>query len=298
MKKIIVLLTFITAVFFVMNSCKKNNINGFPSADGLILGSYIQLDSVINSSLDFSNPAATVSIKVGGYKGKPVSSINIYVATGSNSADTTTWVLIKNVAYSNGLVLIVSTAELSAALAKASPAQVINPGTQYALENQVVTTDGQVYSIGNTPSVYNSFPAYNMAFTWHATAVCAFSASDAAGTYSVVRDDWEDYHLGTLVQVTAGPGANEVSVPIYPGPLGPGVNMVSAVVDVDPVSDIATINAQPTGYYGSVSPGNLATISGSGYVFSCTGYMTFVMNINVPNFGGLYSGYTFTLQKQ
>ncbi len=82
MKKVTVLLTCIAAVFFVMNSCKKSNINGFPSGDGLVLGSYIQLDSVINASLDFSNPAATVSIKVGGYKGQPVSSINIYVATG------------------------------------------------------------------------------------------------------------------------------------------------------------------------------------------------------------------------
>ncbi len=127
--------------------------------------------------------------------------------------------LIKNVAYTNGIVLTVSTAELSAALAKASPAQVINPGTQYSLENEVVTTNGEVYSVGNTPSVYNSFAAYNMAFTWKATAVCAFNSSDAAGTYSVVRDDWADYKLGTLAQVTAGPGANEVSVPIYPGPL-------------------------------------------------------------------------------
>ena len=292
MKKITLIIIGLSFAFFAIHSCKKSDINGFGSGDGLVLGSYVQLDSLINTSLNFSQPTATVSMKLGATVGSPIASINIYVATGSNAADPTGWVLIKNVPYSNGVVLTVSTTELATALAP----NVITPGNNYILQNEVVTKDGRKFSVANTPSTYNSFPAYNMGFSWYATAVCPFVASDAAGTYKVVTDTWVDYKLGTLISVTAGPGANEITMPIYPGPLGPPVQAVPVVVDVDPVTDIATIKSQVTGYYGSVDPGNLTTLTGTGYVFSCAGYITFNMTINIG--GSVYSGYTFTVSKQ
>src|SRR5580698_1592298 len=181
MKKIILSFLGFGLLLLGVNSCKKSFVNG--DAKILVEGSYITLDSIINESLDFSNQAATVSIKVGS-KGSPVASVNIFVATGSYSLDTTGWILIKNVPYSAGVVLSVSTAELSAALAPAS----ILPGNVYVLQNQVVTKDGRTFSVANTPSTYNSFPAYNMALTWGATAVCAFSQAAAVGNYSVVSD--------------------------------------------------------------------------------------------------------------
>lgn len=287
MKKFAITSLGIGLMCLLFQTCTKKPVSGDFSS--LVEGSYITLDSTINSSLDFSNPAATVSIKVGS-KGSTVASVNIFLATGS-AEDTSTWVLIKNVPFSDGVVLSVSTQDIANAL---SP-NTITPGNQYILQNQVVTTDGRKFSVSNTPSTYNSFPAYNMALSWHATAVCAFVAAAAAGTYKVVTDTWVDYSLGSLVPVSAGPGANEVNFIMYPGSQAGGIDQVAVIVDVDPVTDIATIKSQATGYYGAATPPNLVTLTGTGYVFSCTGFMTFNMTINVG--GTPYAGYVFQIQQ-
>ena len=286
-RKIIALLSIV--VFFAagLYSCKKDNING--DKKDLIQGTYLTLKKSINSNLDFSNPAATVSEAVGKY-GLDVQSVNIYVATG-DALDTKTWKLIKNVPFADSTLLVVSTAEIAAALAPAT----IQAGNQYVLQNEAVTKSGDKYSAGNTPTNFTSFPAYNFAFSWNATAICPFSAATSAGSYKVVTDTWVDYSVGAPITVTAGPGANQISYIMYPGPAAGGTNIVPTVVDVDPATGAATVKLQTTGYYGSATPGNLVKVSGSGYVFSCTGAINLKMTINVG--GSDYSGYVWTIKK-
>jgi hypothetical protein len=286
MKKITLIFLGIAIVLLGAYSCKKGNIYG--DSKTLLSGSYITLDSVINEQLDFSNPTATVSIKVGS-KGDPVASVNIFVATGSNALDTTGWVLIKNVPYSDGVVLSVSTAELAAALA---PNPIV-PGTNYALQNQVVTKDGRTFSVSNTPSTYNSFPAYNMALSWNATAVCAFDPVATAGAYKVVTDAWADYTPGDPVTVLAGPGPNQINFLVYPSTAFGGFQQKNMVVDVDPTTGAATIASQQTGFYGSGGPS--AVLSGSGFVFSCTGVID--LNIDIIYGGSDYGPQHFVISK-
>ena len=267
------------------NSCKKDNING--DSKKLIEGSYITLDSTINTNLDFSNSAATVSISVSEY-GSPVASINIYLATGSDRTDTSGWVLIKNVPYTGtGTILTVTTAEIAAALAPDSLA----PGTQYALENEVITKDGRKFSDANTPDSYTSFPAYNFAFNWPATAVCPFNAAETTGNYKVVTDSWDDYSAGDIIAVTADATKNQISFLGYPSTAAGGENQKNTVVNVDPASGSATIAMQATGDYAGTS----AAVEGSGFVFSCTGIITLTMTVF---YGGTpYAGQVLTLQK-
>jgi hypothetical protein len=289
MKRIIISSLGVLLMLVIAVSCKKSDING--DSKNLISGSYITLDSVITENLDFSNASAAVAIKVGS-KGSPVASVDIYVAKDpDNVKDTTKWAKIKNVPYSDGVTLSVTTAELANALAP----DVIEPGTQYVLQNVVNTKDGRKFSVINTPDTYNSFPGYNMAITWKATAVCQFSAATSAGTYKVVTDTWVDYAIGSPINVTAGPGPNQISFIMYPGSQAGGIQQTPTVVDVDPTSGQATIASQFTGYYGSATAGNKVTVTGTGFVFSCTGYATFNMTINVG--GSDYSGYTFAMQK-
>lgn len=287
MKKIISILSGIALLVFGMYSCKKDNING--EASQLVEGSYITLEKVNNANLNFSDPAATVSIDVKEF-GSPVASINIYLATGSNTFDPAGWKLIKNVPYSGVTTLTVSTAEIAAALAPGA----IEPGNKYTLQNEVVTKDGRKFSNANTPTSYQSFPAYNMALNWDATAVCAFDAAASAGTYKVVTDTWVDYNPGDLITVTAGPGANQLSFLTYPSTvIGGSTDNVPTVVDVDPTTGAATIAEQSTGHYN----GGVATkVSGSGFVFSCTGGIN--LTIDVTYGTDLYTGQTFVLQKQ
>ncbi len=268
-------------------SCKKDVING--DAKDLVLGSYLTLQQKINTNLNFSVPTATVSIRTGVY-GSPIASVNIYLATG-DALDSKTWKLIKNVPFTDSATLVVTTAEIAAALAPTT----IQPGNQYVLQNEAVTKDGRKFSAANTPTNFTSFPAYNFAFSWTATAVCPYSQANTVGTYKITTDTWVDYGIGEPIAVAAGPGANQINFQMYPGPGAGGSAIVNTVVDVDPATGTATIKAQKTGYYGANTPGNLVTVSGTGFVFSCTGVITLKVTINVG--GSDYAGYSFALKK-
>jgi hypothetical protein len=271
MKKLTIAFIGFALLMVMAISCKKAAIQGDPN--NFSTGSYLVLDSNINTNLDFSNPAATVSIKVS-KNGSDIASINVYVATGS-ALDTTKWVLIKNVPFTEGVVLSVTTAELAAAL---SPT-IIGPGSQYVLQNQVITTDGRKFSVSNTPQNYTSLAGYNMALSWTATAVCAFTGN-MAGTYQVIEDDWEDWSPGDLVQVTDGPGPNQINLSaVWPNPAyGSIINPLYA--DVTPTG-AATVPAIDLGDYGYV----VSSVSGSGFVFSCTGLISLTIDLYAAGYG-------------
>jgi hypothetical protein len=285
MKKLIITCIGIGIVLLALHSCKKSSING--DSKDLISGSYLTLTKSINGNLDFSNSSATVSIQVGS-KGSPVASVNIYAATGA-ALDSATWKLIKTVAFTEGMTLAVSTAELSKALSPAS----IAPGTQYVLQNEVVTKDGRKFSALNTPTNYTSFPAYNFALSWTATAVCAFTQASSIGTYKVVQDDWADYSAGDLITISAGPDAASIQFLAYPSLAYGGTNRQPWIVKVDAASGAATMATQIIGDYPGVANCKGAA---TGFVFSCTGVIS--LKVDVTYGGTLYAGNQFTLQKQ
>jgi len=286
MKRIIISSLGIFLLFGLIFSCKKNDING--DSKNLIGGSYITLDSVVNSFLDISNATANVSIKIKNTVGEKVESINVYAATG-DPLDTTKWVKIKNVAYSDGVVLTVTTAELSAAFG-ATP---LAAGNSYSIQNEIVTASGRRFSVHNTPSTYNSFPAYNMALTWNATAVCAFNQADAIGTYKVVTDAWADFSAGDQITVSAGPDANSIQFLGYPGPAYAAAGTRQPwIVHVDAATDVATMTDQ---YIGDYDGGPASRATATGLVFSCTGLISLKVNVNYG--GTIYANQKFVLQK-
>ncbi|HVU97496.1 MAG TPA: hypothetical protein VHE34_19870 [Puia sp.] len=291
MKKIIISFAVLGIMLVLLHACSKKNISG--DSSNLVMGSYITLDSTINGILDVGNSASTVSIKIGKSVGAAVATVNVYAATGSNTEDTSNWKLIKTVTYSDGLVLSVSTAELSQALG-ANPA----PGNKYVLQNQVVTKDGRKFSTSNTPDTYNSFPAYNMALTWYATAVCAFTGN-MAGDYYLTKDSWNDYGATAANPVLIphavvdGPGANQISIYVYPGAPAGGVETGPMIVNVNPVTGAATIVKSDIGNYGD--PSSETTVTGTGFVFDCVGVIDLKINFN---YGGTnYASQEMILKK-
>jgi hypothetical protein len=270
MKRFIISVAGLSCLFMLIHGCAKKTISG--DSANLKLGSYVTLDSTINGIMDISNANSAVSIMVGKYVGSPVASINIYLATGSNSEDTTGWKFIKTVTYSTGVVLSVTTAELTKALGTNPTA-----GNKYTLQNQVVTTDGRRYGTNNTPDTYNSFPAYNMALTWYATAVCAFTGG-MGGDYYITKDVWDDYAdwapggIPFLISgaVKDGPGTNQLSIWVYPSKYAGGTETGPMIVNVNPATGAATIVKSDLGNYGGASSETVAT-GGSGFVFECAG---------------------------
>ena len=289
MKKLLYILTVISTLIAV-DACKKKggDINPLSDRSHLGQGSYLTLDKNISLNLDYTQVAtSTIGIEVSQYpNGQKIDHILIY-ATENASYDTTEWHFVKSVPYTGaGTELSITGTELAASFGIA-PGD-LTPGGAYTFYTRIVTTEGYSFDVNTTGDNGGgglvTGPYYNAAFSFTAYIVCPFTGS-MAGTYAVVRDDWADWGEGDLVQVTDGPGANQVNLSkVYPNtdPSIGGILINPLIVDVDPATGTATIPATVFGEYGS---GTQYTAEGAGdggvagYVFSCTGYITLNMNI-------------------
>lgn len=286
MKKLIIILIGIALIGAGLSSCKKDNING--DSKTLIEGSYLTLLDAGNAELDYSNLSASeVSIKVGEY-GSPVESVNIYTVLGSN-LDPASWKLIKNVPFTEGVELKVTGEEIATALGIA----ITDINTDVSLYPEAVTKDGRKFSIANTPTNFQSFPAYNIAFIWTAKLinyVCPFDRAYFNGNFAVQSDGWNDFAAGALIPVQPGPGTNQITVTLYPAP-GVGTNRTPIVLDVDPDTDLVTVAKQQYGDYG----GDFFTAEGTGFVSACSGLISLTLTHKTG--ADSYGPYTVVLKK-
>jgi hypothetical protein len=294
MKKLIKIFLVLAVIFSSINSCKKGDIPG--DHNTLVLGAYLTLDAQGNGNLDYKNiDTSSVSITVGSV-GSEVQSVNIYVVKGQN-LDPSTWKLVKNVPFvSKGTVLTVTGAEIAQALG--IHADSIN--TDLSLYPEAVTKDGRKFSIANTPTTYESFPAYNMAFIWPVTLinyVCPYDQSFFNGNFAVVTDGWNDYQPGDLIPVTPGPAANQITLKLYPSynPPANGSNRKTIVANVDPLTDSLTVPLQVFGDY----PGdpNFAC-QGVGVLSACSGIISLTLVFSSPADGIIPGTSTVVLSKQ
>lgn len=277
MKKIFSIVASVSLLFLA--GCKKGDINGAFTSQST--GSYVTKVAVGNKIINYANLAgAKVDVTVREY-GNPVDKIKVYVSKGSASTDKSSWKSVKEVPYSGDTKLEVTATEIAAALG--IPVAGLETGATYTLYNQVIGKDGQVHDITNMNSTMYGSPNYNSLMTWDATVICPFTGN-MAGTYKVISDDWVDWSPGDLVQVTDGPGANQVNLSqVWPNPIyGSVVNPL--VANVDPASGTVTLPVGVIwGNYGSYT-----TVTGtgsSGYIFSCTGEIKIRARISAPPFG-------------
>lgn len=297
MKKILNICSIAILLFAV--SCKKTDgVNPLASASNLGKGAYITLNSNINLNLNYSQAATSkVGVKVDQYEnGNPVDKIKLYVVNGSNS-NPTSWKLVKTVTYAGaGTELSATGSEIATALG-VTPTDLV-PGSFFTFYNQVITKSGETYDITNTNANLESGSFYKACFRFTASVVCPFVAP-MGGTYKVVQDDWQDWNPGDLVQVTDGPGANQLNLgQVWPNKAYGNVTATPLVVTVDPTTGTATIPASPAGVYWATGyPGSASTGAGStGLVFSCTGRIS--LSIRILYNGGDQGFNKLILQKQ
>ena len=278
-------------MMLAIGSCKKDEVISDPAS--LAIGSYVTLVKSNNTRIDYSNLSASkVSIVVKEY-GTPVDKIKLYVTKGTSTTDRSKWKLIKEVPYNGETQLEVSATEIATALG--IPVTGLEPGVTYTIYNQLITKDNRTFDISNTSANVAGLAAYNMVPTWAAIIVCPFTGS-MAGNYRVIQDDWVDWSPGDIVQVTDGPGANQVNLSkVWPNPAFGSV-VSPLVVSVDPATGTATIPSGVTwGDYGSSTA---VTGTGStGFVFSCTGRIQVRIRITAPPFGD-QGFFNLILQKQ
>ncbi|MEO6328131.1 MAG: hypothetical protein ABIO55_04330 [Ginsengibacter sp.] len=262
---------FLAAAFGILFavSCKKELNNPVFDYDKLGQGAYLTLASTQNLNFNAANLPASVGITVKKV-GSPIEKVNVFVVD-DGSADQT-WKLVKSVPFTGDSIMLSAT---GTEVAKALGYTAVDflPGNTLTFFNQVVTTDGIIYDIKNTGLNVNA-PDFNSSFTWTAAVVCPFTGG-AAGDYEVIDDSgWADYGAGTVITgaVTDGPGANQITLHVYPNPaFGDPVNPM--IVNIDPATGAATVPEVKYGDYG----GTIVSAKGSGFVFSCTGVITLTL---------------------
>lgn len=276
MKKTAIYLGLVSLMFLF--SCKKSGVTN-PLADvkNLGTGSYLTKVAVGQTTLDIFNFAtSTADVSVDQY-GADVEKVVIYVVRGANSSPTV-WKKVKEVAFTGkGTSLKVNGAEISTALG--IPSTDFQPGDYFTFYNQVVTKDGRTFDLSNTPGALESNSNYNSLMRWEAYITCPFVAP-IAGSYSVVQDDWADWSPGDVVDVTDGPGENQVNISqVWPNPAY-GDIVDPLIVSVDPATGVATV---PKTTFGAYSPLTSAQGAGAGdfagYVLSCTGDIILKMTV-------------------
>jgi len=305
MKKFLIIIFAVCAAIAALNSCKKSggNINPLTDIKNLSVGSYLVIDSTINPNLNVTSGSSKVGVVVHQYPlGEVVDHILLYTTLGT-STDTTQWKLVKSVPYTAGSKVDLSTTTSELATAFGVPSSAFAPGSIFTFFPRAVTKSGKVFDINNAGDNGGggliTGPAYKSGFSFTVYVVCPFTGG-MTGTYKVIRDDWQDWAPGNLVQVTDGPGANQINLSqVYPGG---GTVITPLLVNVDPATGTATIPKVTYGRYGGASSTQYSGVGAgsggvAGYVFSCTGFIT-VSIIHTDNGGGDYGANKLILQKQ
>ena len=273
------------ATISYLSSCKTEDI--VQDVETLGVGSYVKLVEKNDGIIDATNPAgSSATIKVSEY-GPKQQKIIVYVSKGTRTTDRTKWKQVKEVPATDTkeYSIAVTGAEIAAAVGTT-----LAPGDIYTLYNSCITADGGRFDYGNINTEVAGNPNYNMALTWQATVVCPFIPASAAGTYTIIADNW-DGAVGETAAVTATAGSATITY-AFPFADPPGKNPL--VVTVVPGTGAATVAKQVYGSYGTGFEN--FTAQGTGFFFSCTGFIDLSLQ-HVSGGGTNYGTYVLRLKK-
>ena len=111
-----------------------------------------------------------------------------------------------------------------------------------------------------------------------------------AGTYVVVRDEWQDWSPGAWVNITNGPGSNQINLSqVWPNH-SDGYPIDPLLVNINPANGIASV---PLVTFAKYLNGGIATAQGignnntAGHVSSCNGqiYLNMIITLDGKNIG-------------
>ncbi len=273
-----------------MASCKKDGLFSEADRNKLTSGSYLKLISSQNT-IDYSALSTTsVQVKVQEI-GAPVDKINLYIVEGANQ-DTGSWKFVRSVPGTGGEnTFEVKATEIATSLG-VQPAD-LSPGNQYTLYSEIITKDGRKFNIANANADLAGQPEIAAFFFITSAVVCPFDASVFNGEFEVVTDEWGDHVAGDIINIIAGPAANQLTLI---KPYG-GSNKKDIVVDVAAATGVATVETQVYGDYPGAPDIEVSTGGGASFAFSCIGVLTLNLNHFSHDFGD-QGDYTLTLKKK
>jgi hypothetical protein len=302
MKKILYSI-FFCSLLFAVSSCKKTDgeINPLSSLSNFGIGSYLVLDKVINTSLVYETAATSkVGVMAHAYTGAidPVDHVDLYAAAG-NTYDTTKWKFVKTIAIKDTTSTEISATGGDLAKALGVTAASFKAGSGYSFYIRLFTKKGARYDVNNTGTNGGSGilggPSYNTVFNFSTFIVCGYT-TNMAGTYTVIKDEWEDSYPGDEVVVKAGPKANQLDLSaVWPG--GSAAVVSPLIIDIDPATGAVSLPAAGISFEKYASGSTYLAKNASGYAFACTGTIT--VKADVFQNGSAYIGrYEFIIKKK
>jgi len=257
----------------IMNSCRDEDTLVL-NPDAIPHGIMVCLEEITSPVLDvtdLANSAFEASLSV------PSDNVDTYVVMAQRRSTTTSdWVEVKRITdFPKTCDLSISASEIAAGLG--IELTDLLPGDEIDFDAYAIGDNGDTATWNNLDQDLGTNPGQKQGFRYVTYISCPFSAGESAGTYKMMVDDFEVLWDGdSTVTVIAGPGENQITlVDIFhhPNPDNPG-STYDVVVDVDPLTGIATVEVQIAWNYDNYDPASgygPGYISGTGFVFSCTG---------------------------
>jgi len=161
----------------------------------------------------------------------------------------------------------------------------IKLGDKFEIGADVTTKDGQKFSAFPTiGSPYGADTATlpGSSFSIVYVADCIFNPADYNGLYTVFTQTW-DYKVGDLVRVEPGTG-NTILITAWPHPDVGGYIRWPMIVEVDSLTNVATVPFQAVGEYAG-GPSHIID-SGTGTVSPCGDKITLSLIFSVGTYYG------------
>ncbi len=127
---------------------------------------------------------------------------------------------------------------------------------------------------------------------------CPFNAENAAGTYTITRDDFQTSVGDLEFEVVAGPGDNQITLINPFDHVNPvtGEQDYDVIVTVDPATAAATVTQQAAWHCNNFGCGfGVGSVDGTVFVFSCSGTIT--LNLRHTVAAGSFGINRFIAQK-
>ena len=161
----------------------------------------------------------------------------------------------------------------------------IELGDKFEIGADVTTKDGQkfeAFPMTGNPYGADTATLPGSSFSIVYVADCIFNKADYDGFYKILTNTW-DYQVGDLVEVRPGTG-NTILITAWPHPDFGGFIRWPMIVEVDPLTNVATVPFQAVGEYAG-GPSHMID-SGTGTVSPCGDKITLTLTFSV----GMYYG--------
>lgn len=296
MKHIRIYILSLLSILLIIISCRDEDTLVL-NPDKIPHGIMVCLDEITSPVLnvtDLENSAFEADFFV------PSDNVDTYVVMAQRiSSSVSEWAEVKRIAdIPKNFSISISATEIANALG--IDLNDLLPGDEIDFNAYAIGDNGDTAYWENLDQDLGTNPGQKQGFRYVTYVSCPFVAAEITGIYKLIEDEAEIMNdSDSTIILNAGPGENQITIVDmfhHPDPDNPG-STYNVIVDVDPVTGIATVENQNAWNSDNWGWGlGVGTIEGGGFVFSCTGLI--LLTLEQYCGGTDFGAYKYTIIKQ